>query len=89
MKTYTAVKTEKRATEILEQWLNDIYDDEIENSDAFGDIVWDWVKVNCDCGETMAKQAFYEAGSKIATVAICHACGDDDAFTNEVLYISE
>jgi hypothetical protein len=32
-------------------------------------------------------KAFYEGGDKIAFVAVCTACGDDNAFESDVLEV--
>lgn len=83
MKIYDTVKTEERAIEILQEWLNDQMTEELMSTNT----VIEPTSVRCECGETQAMQAFYEGGELIATVGICESCGDDDAFTSDVLNV--
>ena len=80
MKIYNAVKTETKAIELLNSWLNANLTEELYSTDT----VIEPTSVRCACGETKAMQAFYEGGNKFATIAICDACGDNDAFEDEV-----
>ena len=79
----SAVKTEERAIEILNAWLNS----EMTEENMSTNTVIDTVSVRCECGETLAYRAFYEGGEKFAVVAVCDCCGDDDAFESDVLEI--
>ena len=83
MKIYDTVKTEKRAIEILQEWLNEQMTEELMSTNT----IIENTSVRCECGETQAMKAFYEGGELIATVGICDACGDDDAFIDDVLYV--
>ena len=78
-----AVKTQKRAIEILNEWLNDNLTEELLSVDT---VIEDCVS-RCECGQTQAMRAFYEGGNKLAIVVICDSCGDDDEFIDEVLHI--
>lgn len=83
MKIYNAVKTEEKAMEILQNWLNDnLTEENLSSQTTIRD-----VSARCECGETKALQAFFEAGDKIAMVAICDCCGDDNAMIRDVLTV--
>jgi hypothetical protein len=76
------VKTEQRATVILEGWLN-----EKRGKNLSINTVIEPTKITCECGETLAYRAFYEAGDEIAIVGVCELCGNDDNSENDVLEI--
>jgi hypothetical protein len=80
---YSTVKTEKRANEILENWVSQI----LKKINANQPYLISDVTSNCGCGETGAKRAMIKDYDKIAFVCVCECCGDDDAFLNEVLII--
>jgi hypothetical protein len=80
MKTLETVQTEKRAIEILQNWLTiNMTDDNMS-----ADTVIDSVDCECGCGHTYAMRAFYEVGDKVAVVAVCDCCGDDDNMANVI-----
>ena len=83
MKIYDTVKTEKKAIEILQGWLNE----QITEGLMSVRTVIQSTSLRCECGETHAMQAFHEGGELIATVGICECCGDDDAFISDVIEI--
>ena len=79
----SAVKTEARAEELV---LNKA--DKIK--EPWETVCTQWTTCNCQCGETTLFQAEIWNNGKISTVvecAICDACGDDDAFANDVLKV--
>ena len=41
----------------------------------------------CECGETQAVMAYSDDYEKLALVGICDACGDDDAFSEDVIQL--
>ena len=83
MERVDAVKTEQKAIEILQEWLNENLTDENLNTNTVIKKCVCW----CGCGETSGMKAFYEGSNKIASVAICDGCGDDDASRSDVIEI--
>ena len=80
-----AVKTEKQAIRVIQAWLNSIFTDELSSIDTYVQPC----SARCACGETKGMEGFYEVeGGITAQVAICDACGDDDAFHDDVLLIN-
>jgi len=79
----TAVKTEERAIEILNQWLNDNLTEELLSTNT----VIEDLETKCECGTTQGMRAFYEGGKIFAVVAICDSCGDDDNSISDVLNV--
>lgn len=83
MKIYDAVKTEEKAKEILINWINEEQGKFLNFNSYIDDCT-----VNCECGETSGLKAWFDAeSSPIAKIAICNACGDDNAFIDEVLNV--
>jgi len=83
MKRQNAVETEKKAIEILQEWLNENQTDKNLSTDTTIKKCSLW----CECGETNGMMAFYEGG-EIATVAICEQCGDDNSFNSDVIKVN-
>jgi len=81
-----AVKTDKRAILILDQWLAK----RKEQALRIDDPSWGTTQATesrCACGQTKGYMAFWSKDTQIAKVAVCEGCGDDDAFENEVIDI--
>ena len=74
MKIYNSVKTEERAIEILQNWLDKKYD----NDDRGRACYIQETTLHCECGETKGLQAFYEGSKEIAKIAICDRCGNNN-----------
>jgi len=74
-----AVKTEKRAIEILQEWIE---------SKGVHSLSTGWTTAQCECGETEAMKAYcYKEDVEIvAYVAICDCCGDDSHMIKDVLH---
>ncbi|NJN27142.1 MAG: hypothetical protein HC819_14775 [Cyclobacteriaceae bacterium] len=72
MKIYTAVQTEEKA--IINEHVSD-------NSLAGG--LFKKTSCRCECGETQC--ITWYNGDVSIIVAICDACGDDNAFKSDVL----
>ena len=73
MKIINCMKTEAAAIELLN----------INSYEPFNK------KANCqcECGETQALLAYSDEYEKAALVGICDACGDDDAFSEDVIQL--
>lgn len=77
-----AVKTDIKAVLILENWLDE------NGTPSIGNTIRS-CNTRCACGETKG----YEANindrdvNKIARVAVCHGCGDNDPFHDDVIQI--
>ena len=79
---YSAVKTEERAIELIKM--------EVEASClSVDDGVILHSTTHCECGETNVVVWKDTLGNcdKLLSVAVCDACGDDDAFISDVLVI--
>ena len=77
MRIFDTVKTEKKAKEIINEYLQEhnIKDGLFKNS-----------SIQCECGETEC--ITYTTPYIILYVGICNSCGDNDAIVNEVLNIN-
>jgi len=42
---------------------------------------------HCECGETQAVLAYCDNYEKAALIGICDVCGDDDAFSEDVIQL--
>ena len=76
MKTYNAVQTEERAKAIINEYVcdNNLTGGDFKNTSC-----------QCECGETQC--ITWNNGELDILVAICDACGDDDAFLSDVLNV--
>ena len=76
MKIFDTVKTEVKAKEIIENYLDD---NGIRGGSYFE------ASVPCECGMTHA--ITWTNGKIFLSVAICNGCGNDGRFNDEVLDI--
>ncbi len=78
-----SVKTAQEAITVLQDWLNrNLTDDNMQADTNIRPC-----STRCACGETSGMEAFYEAGDKIARVAICEGCADETTFYDDVIEI--
>ncbi len=78
-----SVKTNKEAVAVLQDWLNRNLTDDNMQADTYIRPC----STRCACGETPGMEAFYEAGDKIARVAVCEGCTDATTFDDDVIEI--
>lgn len=76
-----AVKTEQKAIDIISRNL-------IDNDGATEQAIYP-TEGRCECGETKAFEGLCEGGSVLLKVNVCDGCGDDNAFEDEVILISQ
>jgi len=81
-----AVKTRNKALKIIEDYLGNNLPEPDKDGQHLEAIV-DNTTGRCECGETNAVVGHWEGGSYSVTVVICDACGDDDAFEDDVTHI--
>ena len=73
MKIINCMKTEEAAIELL-------------NSNGYEPFKKK-ANCHCECGQTQAVLAYSDDYEKVALVGICDACGDDDAFSEDVIQL--
>jgi hypothetical protein len=78
------VKTKEKAREIIE---NAIDNELVNDADFSTTRNIESITDNCECGQTNAIRGYLEGGEKLFIVAYCDSCGDDDAFTSDVLQV--
>ena len=78
MKIYNTVKTDKEAKALLKEWRN-VYGNKYMQIKRRS--------FQCECGETSGFECCGITTNLCAGVAVCGACGDDDAFTSDVLNV--
>lgn len=67
-----AVKTRVKAIEVLQKWDDDPQTHVMSESGR------------CECGETV-RLSLCKHGQRLASIAVCDACGSDEAYEDEII----